>query len=279
MRKAAYVGIFNTLLFQATPVLISAAALATYALRGGALTADVALPALALFQLLRFPVMMLPSQINAIVAGRVAVDRIQTYLAEEEVAPPPLIPAAVAPAAAVTVDGGVLAWRANGDPALRVPSLALRAGSLTVVVGRIGAGKSALLAALLGEVPALRGRVGVAGHVSYPPQTPWLSNASLRDNILFDAPFRKEWYDAVIAACADRWTSRTCLPAMRPRSGSGASTSPAAKRRASPSPARATPTPTSCWRTTPWPPWTRTWGARCGGARPVACSTGARGLS
>lgn len=42
------------------------------------------------------------------------------------------------------------------------------------------------------------------GRVSYCPQRAWLANASLRDNILFGAPFDGSRYDAVLDACALR---------------------------------------------------------------------------
>ena len=189
-------------------MLVSAASLAAFALRGGALTADVAFPAIALFQMLRFPVMMLPNQITQLIAGGVAVDRLQRFLEEEEVSPPPRGPPATPPASAIVVTDAAFAFRAGGAPALRVPELRVRAGALVVVVGRIGAGKTALLSALLGEMHRVRGMVSVAGRVAYAPQTPWLRNASLRDNIVFDAAPRADaaaaaaWYAAVVAACA-----------------------------------------------------------------------------
>jgi ABC-type multidrug transport system fused ATPase/permease subunit len=66
-------------------------------------------------------------------------------------------------------------------------------GSLAVVVGITGAGKSSLLqGALLGEALHLAGQAAVGGSVSYAPQSPWIQNATLRDNILFGTPYDKE---------------------------------------------------------------------------------------
>ena len=45
-------------MYGSGPVLVALAAFLTYSLRGGALTAAVAFPALALFNLLRFPIIM-----------------------------------------------------------------------------------------------------------------------------------------------------------------------------------------------------------------------------
>lgn len=47
-------------------------------------------------------------------------------------------------------------------------------GSLTIVVGSVGAGKSSLLAAMLGEMAALQGSVAVRGGTAYTQQDSWI---------------------------------------------------------------------------------------------------------
>ncbi|KAL2915657.1 Transporter of the ATP-binding cassette (ABC) [Polyrhizophydium stewartii] len=89
-------------------------------------------------------------------------------------------------------------------------------GCLTAVVGVTGAGKSSIAQALLGEMKMLRGRTVFPSmfsrgapdfgsrdtSVAYVAQTAWLQNASVRDNILFGAPFDEQRYNQVIEACA-----------------------------------------------------------------------------
>lgn len=43
--------------------------------------------------------------------------------------------------------------------------------------------------------------VHIRGSLAYVPQIPFILNASLRDNILFGAPFDAARYDAVLEAC------------------------------------------------------------------------------
>lgn len=62
------------------PVPCHLQAFMTYSLLGYQLTADVAFPALSLFNLLRFPVMMFPAQIMNLINGKVALDRIQNFI-------------------------------------------------------------------------------------------------------------------------------------------------------------------------------------------------------
>ena len=48
----------------------------------------------------------------------------------------------------------------------------------------------------------MEGSVEVTGKVSFSSQDPWIFSASLRDNILFGLPYRRDWYNTVITACA-----------------------------------------------------------------------------
>ncbi|KAK4063525.1 uncharacterized protein Triagg1_9402 [Trichoderma aggressivum f. europaeum] len=86
---------------------------------------------------------------------------------------------------------------------LRDINFRLPAGSISMVVGPVGCGKSSLLKGILGELHMTSGAVHLAtSSISYCDQTPWLQNVSLRDNIVGPFRFDKEWYAQVITACA-----------------------------------------------------------------------------
>ncbi|GAB5360672.1 hypothetical protein AAMO2058_000647400 [Amorphochlora amoebiformis] len=91
---------------------------------------------------------------------------------------------------------------ANSTCFLSKINFSARKGTLTVLAGAIGSGKSSFLQALLGEMNHLRGVAWVRGRCAYVPQRPWVFSASVRDNILFGLPFQPEWYREVIDACA-----------------------------------------------------------------------------
>uniref|UniRef100_A0A8C4HU33 ATP-binding cassette sub-family C member 10 n=1 Tax=Dicentrarchus labrax TaxID=13489 RepID=A0A8C4HU33_DICLA len=83
--------------------------------------------------------------------------------------------------------------------------LCLFQGSLVVVVGKVGCGKSSLLAALTGELSRLSGVVYVADRevgFGLASQEPWIQHASVRDNILFGKDYDPAFYQTVIEACA-----------------------------------------------------------------------------
>ena len=66
----------------------------------------------------------------------------------------------------------------------------------------VGSGKSSILSALLGEMSKVHGRVSVSGRIAYVPQTAWIMNTTLKENILFGRDYDKTLYDRVIEACA-----------------------------------------------------------------------------
>ncbi|EMP37353.1 Multidrug resistance-associated protein 6 [Chelonia mydas] len=67
---------------------------------------------------------------------------------------------------------------------------------------QVGAGKSSLLYALLGELQKLDGYVAIKGTVAYVPQQDWIQNASVEENIIFGEEMHESWYNSVIDACA-----------------------------------------------------------------------------
>ncbi|SPP86205.1 probable multidrug resistance-associated protein lethal(2)03659 isoform X4 [Drosophila guanche] len=88
------------------------------------------------------------------------------------------------------------------DPVLDNINMTLRRQQLVAVIGPVGAGKSSLIQAILGELSPEAGGVNVHGRFSYASQEPWLFNASVRDNILFGLPMDKQRYRTVVKKCA-----------------------------------------------------------------------------
>uniref|UniRef100_A0A8C6CVH4 Multidrug resistance-associated protein 4-like n=1 Tax=Moschus moschiferus TaxID=68415 RepID=A0A8C6CVH4_MOSMO len=90
----------------------------------------------------------------------------------------------------------------SGTPALQGLSFTVRPGELLAVVGPVGAGKSSLLSALLGELPLIQGKVSVHGRIAYVSQQPWVFPGTVRSNILFGKKYEEDRYKEVIKACA-----------------------------------------------------------------------------
>jgi len=91
-------------------------------------------------------------------------------------------------------------------PFLQDIDLELKRGELTIVVGPVGSGKTALISALLGEMVAADGAdVSVDATVSYVAQTAWVQSMSLRENVLFGKVYdENDYHQALEAACMEK---------------------------------------------------------------------------
>ncbi|KAJ7421392.1 multidrug resistance-associated protein 4 [Willisornis vidua] len=92
--------------------------------------------------------------------------------------------------------------KSSETPALQQLSFTVRRGELLAVIGPVGAGKSSLLSALLGELPKDKGLINITGRIAYVSQQPWVFSGTVRSNILFDKEYEKEKYEKVLKVCA-----------------------------------------------------------------------------
>uniref|UniRef100_A0A8B9IBK8 ABC-type glutathione-S-conjugate transporter n=1 Tax=Anser brachyrhynchus TaxID=132585 RepID=A0A8B9IBK8_9AVES len=104
--------------------------------------------------------------------------------------------------ASITIRNGTFCWSKETSPCLRRYNLTVPQGSLLAIVGQVGAGKSSLLSALLGELEQMDGCVTMKGTAAYVPQQAWIQNASVEDNILFGNEMDEAWFNSVVDACA-----------------------------------------------------------------------------
>jgi ABC-type transport system involved in cytochrome bd biosynthesis fused ATPase/permease subunit len=72
----------------------------------------------------------------------------------------------------------------------------------TAVIGSVGSGKTTLLESSLGETTLRDGSMSpFSTSVAYCPQTPWIMNDTIRQNIVGPANYDPKWYSFVIWAC------------------------------------------------------------------------------
>lgn len=80
-------------------------------------------------------------------------------------------------------------------------NLDVQKNEFIVITGLIGSGKTSLLNALAGFMKRVDGSVDVNGSLLL-CETPWIQNATVRENILFGEEFDQEKYDSILFACS-----------------------------------------------------------------------------
>lgn len=203
--KSLRLSALTAFIFWGSPTFISVFTFGGCVLMGIPLTAGRVLSSLATFRMLQDPIFNLPDLLNVIAQGKVSVDRISSYLQEDEIKSDAVefVPNNQTEFH-VEIDGGKFSWdmEPGGDPILDHIQLKVKKGMKVAICGTVGSGKSSLLASILGEMNKLSGTVKVSGEKAYVPQSPWILTGNIRENILFGKPYDSDKYDRTIEACA-----------------------------------------------------------------------------
>jgi ABC-type multidrug transport system fused ATPase/permease subunit len=88
------------------------------------------------------------------------------------------------------------------EPMLRDIDMAVVQGQLVFIVGKVATGKSSLLLSIMGETIAMEGtHVDVLGTTAFVSEKPWMTNSTIKQNILFGRDMDLGWYMTVLNAC------------------------------------------------------------------------------
>ncbi|CAK4932634.1 unnamed protein product [Aphanomyces euteiches] len=188
----------QTALMFTTPVIVTLVSFFTYTIvMEETLSVSKIFTAMSLFNMLKYPMMGLPSALVSLMQAVVALQRMQDFLHLDEKRPTGDLAASTG---SIVVEDATFGWDASSVLFDSV-NLTIRRKELVVVHGPVSHGKSALCQALLGELTTHRGSVSLGGRVAYVPQKPWIQHMTIRDNILFGQPYDRRKYNAVVAAC------------------------------------------------------------------------------
>ncbi|XP_033091521.1 multidrug resistance-associated protein 1 [Trachypithecus francoisi] len=207
LKKSAYLAAVGTFTWVCTPFLVALCTFAVYVTidKNNILDAQKAFVSLALFNILRFPLNILPMVISSIVQASVSLKRLRIFLSHEELEPDSIERRPVKDGGdmnSITVRNATFTWARSDPPTLNGITFSIPEGALVAVVGQVGCGKSSLLSALLAEMDKVEGHVAIKGSVAYVPQQAWIQNDSLQENILFGRQLEEPYYRSVIQACA-----------------------------------------------------------------------------
>lgn len=197
--------------YTAAPLIVTLSTFACYVSldENNILTAEKVFGTVSIFNVVRIPMNQFPNFVMESVKLYVSLRRIEKFLgcddleSNEEDANDNTD--RKGDKVALELRQADFSWQGRqGSPTLKNIDFSVNKGELIAVVGKIGSGKSSLLAALLGEMNKIRGAYSVNGRVSYVAQQAWIQNLTVKDNILFGSGFDSQLYKETVDACALR---------------------------------------------------------------------------
>ena len=212
----------NGITYVGAPMLVTMATFGVHTLVfGKPLTAETAFTALAIFNTLRRPLADIPGMLVWMLNALVSLRRIDTFLGQPDTEKYAQLLDAQLPRHTIGFKHATFVHSRNENPKFSLKNItcAFPPNALSMVVGPVGSGKSSLLLALLGELHRVSGEThmpcamsrselepdfdtGLTEYVAYCAQSAWLLGTTVRENIIFGAPYDERRYRAVVQACA-----------------------------------------------------------------------------
>lgn len=197
--------------FNMVPFLVSSSTFIVFVIfnKDTPLSTEIVFPALALFNLLQFPLAVIPMVITAFVEASVSVERLTKFLNNEELQ---IDSIKKLPAPKNAKKGDVLVklekctflWQRKPEYKVALTDIDFvgEKGKLHCIVSKIGNGKSALMKAMLGDIIRIQGEGYIKGSIAYCSQNPWIINSTIRDNIVFGKRFDADFYEKTVMSCS-----------------------------------------------------------------------------
>lgn len=185
------------------------------------LTTDIVFPALSLFNLLAFPLNVIPMVITSFIDASVSVNRLSEFFGLDELDQKAVIHKERVHnigEEVVKFDNCSFSWNkfnekysdstdendaqnSNNYLALKNINFSATKGELSCIIGKVGSGKSSFIKSLLGDLYKYHGSLTIHGKVAYVSQVAWIMNGSIKENILFGHRYEPALYDKVLFAC------------------------------------------------------------------------------
>jgi ABC-type multidrug transport system fused ATPase/permease subunit len=209
------------IMFNFAPCVVSLVTFVTHTyILHQSLDAATAFAAIALFKSFDQSLSLYPGIINDFIASAVAIQRIMTFLSQDNIQPLNGVESSDYHYD-IGYENATLSW--NSFIALRNISIQFPKNKVTLITGPTGCGKSSILLGLLGEmtlnegkimfpprnrkIPSYQGRItrdipifsrhsGVT--VAYAAQQPWIFNGTIRENIVFGRRYDLKFYRKII---------------------------------------------------------------------------------
>lgn len=196
--------VYGTVLYWMSPTIVSSVVFISCAFfKSAPFNAGTVFTILAVLRTMSDPVRMIPEALSMLIQIKVSFDRINSFLLDDELIRNENARKSWDSEFSTRILNGDFSWDPeSGIPALKDINFEVERGKKCAVCGPVGAGKSSLLCALLGEISKISGKVDVIGSVAYVSQGAWIQSGTIRDNILNGRPMVKTKYEEAIRVCA-----------------------------------------------------------------------------
>ncbi|KAJ6665948.1 hypothetical protein lerEdw1_000851 [Lerista edwardsae] len=212
LEKAGYVQSVNSAL---TPVVTTLAIVLTFSfhtLLKQELTASTAFSVVAMFNVMKFSIAILPFAVKAAAEANVSLKRLKKILIAE--IPPPYVITLKGSPNAVEFEDATLSWERSLEESTQVSKEAILNGkSVSRYPSATGSqsqeseksrSRVALCAIsfVVEKMQLHEGTVSVDGTLAYVPQQAWIFHGTVQENILFGEAYDKERYNLAIKVCS-----------------------------------------------------------------------------
>uniref|UniRef100_A0A671UVN2 ATP binding cassette subfamily C member 4 (PEL blood group) n=1 Tax=Sparus aurata TaxID=8175 RepID=A0A671UVN2_SPAAU len=203
--KSSYLRGLNMASFFVAIKIIVFITVLVYVLTGNQLSASKVFMAVSLYGAVRLTItLFFPYAIEKVSESLISIRRIKSFLLLDEIDPQhQWLPVAEKKDCMVKIQDLICYWdKMLEAPTLQNVSFTVKPEQLLAVIGPVGAGKSSLLSAILGELSQESGVVKVRGELTYTSQQAWILPGTIRSNILFGKALNPQKYERVLRACA-----------------------------------------------------------------------------
>eukprot|EP00055_Hartaetosiga_balthica_P015720 m.95054 g.95054 ORF g.95054 m.95054 type:complete len:1356 (-) comp8936_c0_seq4:1185-5252(-) len=244
LRKAGYLQSVTVSLVPILPAIASVSTFLVQAYYGNGMTADDVFTVLAMFNVLRIALEVLPRGVKSRAEAKIGLHRLKNFLLLEDVRQRLLEPddedvhvelknaTVVWPTtknlkeseeiklkekkneSSATKEATFTSFSLDEGKKSRIDTedtvvlnnvnLIVKRGELVGICGGVGVGKSTLLATLFGQAKVREGHAKLRGRISYVSQQAWIQSDTLINNILFGAKLDRDVYDRVVECCSLR---------------------------------------------------------------------------
>ncbi|XP_049425689.1 ATP-binding cassette sub-family C member 4-like [Epinephelus fuscoguttatus] len=204
--KSSYLRGLNMASFFASSKIIVFITFTVYVLLGNTITASTVFVTVSLYGTIKLTVtLFFPLAVEKLSETVVSIGRIEEFLLLEEIERKnSRLPLEERKENFdIEMEKLTCYWDKSLDtPSLHNISITVKSHKLLTIIGPVGAGKSSLLSAILGELPHDTGALTVKGQLTYAAQQPWVFPGTVRSNILFGRELNLQKYERVVKACA-----------------------------------------------------------------------------